>query len=270
MLDNTELRKKACQLRIDTLKLIVEGQAGHIGGDLSQIEILTTLFYDVMRHNPRNPRWELRDRFILSKGHCVEAYYCTLVDLGYFPRDMLLTYNKYGTQLIGHPNNKLPGIEVNSGSLGHGLSVGVGMAVAAKLDNRSYKVYVLMGDGELAEGSIWEAAMAASDYRLDNLCAIIDRNHLQISGNTEDTMKLEPLKDKWESFGFEVIEVDGHDIQQLQDALTAKVAKPKLVMANTIKGKGISFLENIAKWHHGVPSAEQLELAMCDLNEGIS
>lgn len=267
MLDIKEMKKKACQLRINTLKLIDEGQAGHTGGDLSQIDIMTALFYHVLRHDPHNPKWEMRDRFILSKGHCVEAYYCILADLGYFSHDVLHTYFKFGTALIGHPNNKVPGIEANSGSLGHGLSLGVGMALAAKMDRQPYNVYVLMGDGELAEGSVWEAAMAAASYGLDNLCAIIDRNHLQISGRTEDTMRLEPLRAKWDAFGFTTVEVDGHDYAQLLDAFELKSEQPKLVIANTIKGKGVSFMEDTAKWHHGVPSAEQMENALCELRE---
>lgn len=268
MLDIKEMKKKACQLRIDTLNLIAKGQAGHTGGDMSETDILTALFYGVMRHNPKEPKWDMRDRFILSKGHCVETYYCILADLGYFPHEWLDTYFQYETKLIGHPNNKVPGIEANSGSLGHGLSLGVGMSLAAKMDKKPYRVFVLMGDGEQTEGSVWEAAMSASHYQLDNLCAILDRNQLQISGHTEDTMQLEPLRAKWESFGFETIEVNGHDYEQLMNAFEVKTKNPKLVLANTVKGKGVSFMENIAKWHHGVPTVEQMQVALCELNEG--
>ncbi len=266
MLSNKELKEKASYIRQETLKLIAMGNTGHTGGDLSQSDILTALFYNVLRHNSKNPKWAERDRFILSKGHCVEAYYVILEDFGYITKSDLATFSKFGTKLIGHPNNKVCGIETNSGALGHGLSVGAGMALGAKLDNKDYKVYVLMGDGELGEGSVYEAAMFCAHHKLNNLCAIIDRNHLQISGNTEDVMGLEPLSDKWQAFGFEVFNIDGHNFNEILNVLNAKTQKPKLIIANTIKGKGVSFMENVAKWHHGVPTQDQLKQALDELS----
>jgi len=264
------LMRKAYELRKKVLRLIVEGKAGHTGGDLSELDILTVLFYEVMKYDPKNPKWEDRDRFILSKGHSAESYYAVLGDVGFINDETLATLYKYGTKLIGHPNNMVPGVEVNSGALGHGLSVGVGMALAARLDNKDYRVFVLMGDGEQAEGSVWEAAMSAAHYKLANLCAVIDRNNLQISGKTEEVMSIEPLTEKWRSFGFHVIEADGHDYGQLIDAFEAEADRPKLVIANTVKGKGVSFMENVAKWHHGVPSPEQLSAALKEIDEKLS
>ncbi len=266
MMQIDELKRKANELRQNTLRLIVSSGSGHTGGDLSAADILTTLFYHVMHYDVNNPKWQDRDRFILSKGHSVEIYYSILADLGFFPYEELRTFMQFGTRFIGHPNNKVPGIELNSGALGHGLSVGVGMAIAGKMDHRNYTVYVLMGDGELAEGSIWEAAMSASHYNLDNLCAIVDRNTLQISGNTEEVMRLEPLNDKWKAFGFEVLDADGHDPASLIAAFQTETVGPKLIMAHTVKGKGVSFMENEPKWHHGVPTHEQLEKAIHELD----
>lgn len=269
-MDSAKLKKKAYEIRKKTLQIIAAGRAGHTGGDLSETDILTVLFYKIMRLDAENPMWEGRDIFILSKGHCVEAYYAILADKGFFPETELETFSQFGTRLIGHPNNKVPGVEICSGALGHGLSVGVGMAIAAKMNRSDRHVYVLMGDGEQAEGSIWEAAMAASNYELDNLTAIIDRNHLQISGNTEAVMKLEPLRQKWEAFGFHVVEIDGHDFEEIIPALDTKIkGKPTLVLANTTKGKGVSYMENVVKWHHGVPTEEQLKQADAELNEVI-
>lgn len=265
-----ELKKKAYEIRRKTLEMIYHAKTGHTGGALSETDILTTLFYRVLKHNPKNPNWEDRDRFILSKGHSVEPYFVILSDMGYFDQKELETFSAFGTKLIGHPNNKVDGIEVNSGALGHGLSVGVGMALAGKKDNKGYRVFVLMGDGELAEGSVWEAAMSASHYKLDNLCAIIDRNRLQITGATEDVMNQEPLKKRWEAFGFDVVEVDGHNYSELEKALNETQAeKPRLIIAHTTKGKGISFIENQAKWHHGVPDEEQFNQAIAEINEVI-
>jgi len=262
------LKKKSIEVRIDILNMIYEAKSGHTGGSLSCTDILTVIYYGVMNIDPKNPSWEDRDRFILSKGHSVEAYYAVLADRGFFPKEELKTYCKYKSRLIGHPNVKVPGVEMNTGALGHGLSAGVGMALAAKMDKKSFKVYVLMGDGEQAEGSVWEAAMAAGHYKLDNLIGIIDRNKLQISGCTEDVMTLENLSDRWRSFGWEVIEVDGHDIQQLMDTfkkIPVAAQKPHLILAHTTKGKGVSFMENVAKWHHGVPDEEQLNKAISEL-----
>ncbi|MGD9156230.1 MAG: transketolase [Bacillota bacterium] len=263
-----ELQKKALERRIDLLQMIYEAKTGHIGGSLSSVDILVTLYYEIMKIDPLNPKWAERDRFILSKGHSVEGYYAILADLGFFPKGELKTFSQYQSRLIGHPTVKVPGIEMNTGALGHGIAAAVGMALAGKMDHQGYKVYVLMGDGEQAEGSVWEAAMAAGHYQLDNLVGIIDRNRLQISGNTEKVMTLECLVKKWESFNWEVIEVDGNDIGELRAAfkkVPAVTAKPHLVMANTIKGKGISFMENVAQWHHGTLSPEQFETALQEL-----
>lgn len=268
MVDLKQLKKKAIQTRKNAIQMTYRANGGHLGGVLSSIDILVVLYYAVMKIDPKRPDWEDRDRFVLSKGHSVEGYYAILSDLGFFPKEELSTYRKYKSRLIGHPSNKVPGIEVNSGALGHGLSVAVGMALAGKMDKKSRRVYVLMGDGEQAEGSIWEAAMAGSHYKLDNLVGIVDRNRLQISGCTEDVIALEDLKAKWCSFGWEVVEVDGHNIEELLECFkkipTVK-GKPHLMIANTIKGKGISFMENQRQWHHKVPNDEELKQALSEL-----
>lgn len=264
------IKKKAYTIRKRALQMIYCAKTGHTGGALSATDILATLYYSVMKYDVNNPEWEERDRFILSKGHSVEPYLAILADLGFIKDKELDTFSQFGTRLIGHPNNKVPGVEMNSGALGHGLSAGVGMAIAAKMDKKDYRVFVLMGDGELAEGSIWEAAMAAAHYKLDNLWAIIDRNRLQISGSTEDVMALEPLKMKWESFGFQVAEIDGHDHEQIDKALNTKSkGKPVLVIANTVKGRGVSYMEGISKWHHGVPEEDMYNKAISELDEVI-
>ncbi len=267
-----ELQQKAAERRRDLLKLIYEAKTGHTGGALSSIDILVVLYYEMLRIDPANPAWEDRDRFILSKGHSVEGYYTILADRGYFPKEELKTFSKFQSRFIGHPTVKVPGIEMNTGALGHGLSAAVGMALAGKMDRKQYRVYVLMGDGEQAEGSVWEAAMAAGHYRLDNLVGIIDRNRLQISGATEKVMRLESLSDKWSSFGWETFTIDGNDIGQLMEVfkkIPTAPGKPHLVIANTVKGKGVSFMENVAKWHHGVPSPEQYELAVKELTQQL-
>ncbi len=261
--------QKAKEIRSSIIKLIYEGNCGHTGGSLSETDIMVALYYDVMTYRVEEPDWPLRDRFVLSKGHSVECLYCILADIGFISKEELQTYGKFGTRLIGHPNNKINGIEVNSGALGHGLPVAVGMAFALKKDNLASRVFTLLGDGELAEGSNWEAAMAAANYKLDNLYVIVDRNRLQISGNTEDVMKLEPLADKWRSFGFEVKEIDGHNFKEIiQATVPANNLKPHVIIANTVKGKGVDFMENQAKWHHGVPTDEELVKAIECLKEG--
>ncbi|MHA6530572.1 transketolase [Paenibacillus sp. BAC0078] len=263
-----ELKMKAAQIRMDLLTIIHRAKTGHTGGSLSNTDILTALYYEIMNIDPNRPKWEERDRFIASKGHSVESLWCILADRGFFPKEELETYSQFGTRLIGHPNNKVPGIEMNTGALGHGLPISVGMALAAKRDGRSYRVFCLMGDGEQAEGSNWEAAMAGAHYKLDNLVGIIDRNRLQISGSTEEVMGLEPLEEKWSAFGWNVISVDGNDMEQLVHAFRSVPevsGKPTLIMANTIKGKGVSFAENVPAWHHHVPSDEQLQLAHAEL-----
>lgn len=269
---NKELKKLAYELRQDTVDIIMAGGGGHIGGDMSIMEILVELYFDQMNISPENQNDPDRDLFVLSKGHSVEAYYSVLAKKGFFPlQEVKDQFSKFDSPYIGHPNNKLPGIEMNSGSLGHGLPVCVGMALAGKRDGRDYRVYTVMGDGELAEGSIWEAAMAAHQYHLDNLCAVTDRNHLQISGNTEDVMGHENLHDRFASFGWHVIDVsDGNDIDALQKAfIEAKNTKnqPTVIIANTIKGKGSPVMENKASWHHHVPSQEEYATIMADLKK---
>lgn len=269
---NKELKKLAYELCQDTVDIIMAGGGGHIGGDMSIMEILVELYFDQMNISPENQNDPDRDLFVLSKGHSVEAYYSVLAKKGFFPlQEVKDQFSKFDSPYIGHPNNKLPGIEMNSGSLGHGLPVCVGMALAGKRDGRDYRVYTVMGDGELAEGSIWEAAMAAHQYHLDNLCAVIDRNHLQISGNTEDVMGHENLHDRFASFGWHVIDVsDGNDIDALQKAfIEAKNTKnqPTVIIANTIKGKGSPVMENKASWHHHVPSQEEYATIMADLKK---
>ncbi len=270
MKDQTNLEQKAAQIRRDLLRMIFHARTGHTGGSLSCTDILVTLYYAVMKHDPERPDWPERDRFVLSKGHSVEGYWAILADLGYFPKKMLDTFSQFGSPLIGHPNNKVPGVEMNTGALGHGLPIGVGMALAAKIRKEAWRVFVLMGDGEQAEGSVWEAAMAGAHHKLDNLVAIVDRNRLQISGNTEDVMALDSLEAKWQAFGWEVVSCDGHDPEALKEVLEKAplvAGKPTLLMANTTKGKGVSFMENVAKWHHGVPTGEQLAQALCELDE---
>lgn len=271
-METTALKAKAAQIRMDLLRMIHGAGTGHTGGSLSNTDILTALYYRVMKIDPSNPKWADRDRFIASKGHSVESLWCILADMGFFPKEELKTFSRFGTRLIGHPNNKVPGIEMNTGALGHGLAISVGMALAAKRDGKSYRVFCLMGDGEQAEGSVWEAAMAGPHYKLDNLVGIIDRNRLQISGSTEDVMGLEPLEEKWAAFGWHVVAVDGNDVEALVRAFEAAPAvpgKPTLVMANTVKGKGVSFAENVPHWHHHVPNDQELEQALAELTAAL-
>ncbi|NMD37314.1 MAG: transketolase [Christensenellaceae bacterium] len=266
-----ELELKATQIRKKTLELIYKSKMGHVGGDMSIADILTVLYYKVMKLDPNNPKWEGRDYYVQSKGHAVETLLTILSDKGFFTDEELSTFGSFGSKYIGHPTNVVNGIEVNTGALGHGLSIAVGMAKGLKMDNKLNHVYCLMGDGEVAEGSIWEAAMAASHYKLDNLTAILDRNILQISGKTEEVMSLEPLKDKWEAFGFEFIEIDGHDIGEIEKALLyRKDGKPILVLAKTVKGKGVSYMENNKSWHHGIPNQEQFDQAMKEFDEVLT
>ena len=262
------LKVKAFDLRKDVVDMIIEGNGGHIGGDMSVMETLVTLYFKQMNVTPDNMNDPEHDRFVMSKGHSVEALYAVLAAKGFFTIEQVKKeFSKFGSKFIGHPNNKLPGIEMNSGSLGHGLPVCVGMALAGKMDQKNYRVYTVMGDGELAEGSVWEGAMAASQYQLDNLCAVVDRNRLQISGNTEDVMHHDSQEARWSSFGWHVISVDGNDIDQLDaafvEAKTVK-GKPTVVIANTIKGYGSGVMENKANWHHHVPSEEEYKQIMAD------
>ena len=263
------LKAFSYDLRKKVVEMIIEGKGGHIGGDMSVIDILITLYFKQMNISPENMDDPNRDRFVLSKGHSVEAYYAVLAAKGFFPiEEVIANFSKFGSKYIGHPNNKLPGIEMNSGSLGHGLPVSIGMALAGHMDKRDYRVYTVMGDGELAEGSVWEGAMAASHYKLDNLCAVIDRNRLQISGSTEDVMHHDSQIERWGSFGWHVIDVkDGNDIEQLNAAFEeakATKGKPSLVLANTVKGCGSSIMENVASWHHHVPTEEEAKQIFAD------
>lgn len=263
------LKAFSYDLRKNIVDMIVEGNGGHIGGDMSVIDILITLYFKQMNISPENIDDPNRDLLVMSKGHCVEALYVVLSAKGFFPLEQVVKeFSKFGSKFIGHPNNKLPGIEMNSGSLGHGLPVCVGMALAGKMDNRSFRVYTVMGDGELAEGSVWEGAMAASHFKLDNLCAVIDRNHLQISGGTEEVMALNSQKERWNRFGWHTIEVeDGNDIYLLNTAFEeakATKGKPTIIIANTIKGFGSIIMENKASWHHHVPTKEEYEAIIKD------
>ena len=255
-------------LRKDCVDIIMAGGGGHIGGDMSLMDVLTYLYFEEMNISPENMADPDRDRFVLSKGHSMEAYYAVLCAKGFLDlEDVKQNFSRFGSQYIGHPNNKLPGIEMNSGSLGHGLPVCVGMALAGKMDKKDYRVYTVMGDGELAEGSVWEAAMAGSHYKLDNLCAIVDRNRLQISGCTEDVMHHDSQTERWASFGWNVISVDGHDYDALKAAFAAARAckgKPTVLIAETTKGYGSSVMENKASWHHHVPTDEEYRQIIAD------
>jgi transketolase len=232
---------------------LIAAGCGHPGGAFSSIDVMIALYFEILRDNPRNPKWDERDYFILSKGHSSVGLYSVLALRGFFDKKILTTFRQDNSILCGHPDmHKVPGVEMSTGSLGHGLSVGVGLAIAAKMNNKNCKIYVLMGDGETQEGSIWEAAMSASHYKLDNLIGIVDRNRIQIDGFTEDVMSLEPYKAKWEAFGWEVQEIDGNNMNEIVSTLSSgpfKPGKPSLILSNTIKGKGISFMENKAEWH---------------------
>lgn len=268
MLTDQELKLKSIEYRKTILRIIKQARAGHTGGDLSSIDILNVLYNNVMNVSPATFADPNRDRYVQSKGHCVEALYTVLADQGFFPPEELDTLCKYRSHFIGHPTRDVPGIEQNTGALGHGLAVSVGMALAARLDQRPFRVFTLLGDGELDEGSNWEASLAAAHYRLDNLVVIIDRNGLQITGSTEAVNPLEPLGDKFRAFGYAVREVDGNDTEALTalfDRLPFEAGKPNLVLAHTVKGKGISFIENSHKWHHRVPSDEEYDTALREL-----
>lgn len=262
------LKALSFDLRKNVVDMIVEGKGGHIGGDMSVLDILVELYFEQMNISPENMEDPGRDRFVMSKGHSVEALYAVLAAKGFFPVEQVIReFSKFGSKFIGHPNNKLPGIEMNSGSLGHGLPVSVGMALAGKMDKLPYRVYTVMGDGELAEGSVWEGVMAAHQYKLDNLCAVVDRNRLQISGCTEDVMAHDDQKQRWGSFGWHVISACGNDYKELKAAFDeAKTVKgaPSVIIADTVKGYGSSVMENKAEWHHKVPTAGEYEQIMKD------
>jgi transketolase len=259
---------RANWIRRSALKMIVEARQGHPGGDLSSADILAALYFDVLRFDPKSPNAPERDRFIMSKGHCTGAFYSALAGAGFFPEAELTTYLKPESRLNGHPSRTyLPGVETNTGPLGHGLPVAVGVAIAGQIDAAAFRVFVLTGDGELQEGSCWEAAMTAGHRKLANLTVIVDRNRLQQGAPTEDTVALEPLADKWRAFGFDVVEVDGHDPAGLLTALDATGLRPRCIIASTVKGKGVSYMENQAGWHHGCPTAEQYAQALRELAE---
>jgi len=265
---DAELQRKSIALRKRLLGVIVGAGAGHTGGGLSCLDILNVLYNRVLNVSPETFADPYRDRYVQSKGHCVEALYTVLSDRGYFPAEELETVCHYQSHYVGHPTRHIPGIEMNTGALGHGLPICIGMALAAKMDDAPYRVFTLLGDGELAEGSNWEAGLAATHYKLDNLVAILDHNTLQITGHTHDVMSTEPVVDKWRAFGWNVREVDGHDYTDLTAALNdpATPGRPTFIVANTVKGKGVSFMENVAKWHHGVPSDSELQQALAELD----
>ncbi len=264
-----ELKLKSVLYRKTILKIIHHAKAGHTGGSLSCTDILNVLYNHVMNVSPDNFTDPDHDRYVQSKGHSVEALYTVLADQGFFPVEDLDTLCGYESHYVGHPTRKIPGIEHNTGALGHGLAVAIGMALAAKMDGRSYRVFTLMGDGELAEGSNWEASMAAAHYKLDNLVAIVDRNKLQITAPTENVMALESLAEKFTAFGFAVRQCDGNDIADLVrtfDQVPFETGKPNLILASTVKGKGVSYIENQLSWHHKVPTDEQMTIALAELD----
>jgi transketolase len=247
--------------------MVASAGLGHVGGSLSILDVLITLYGAVLRVDPLDPKWAERDRFVMSKGHCSEALYATLAWAGFFPVAALDTFDAPGSELNGHPNRvKVPGVETNTGALGHGLPVAVGCALGARLLGRTSRVFVAVGDGELQEGSNWEAAMSAAHYRLDTLTVVVDRNRLQQGARTEDTNGLDPLPEKWSAFGWHVVEADGHDHLALRDALARPAAgRPTCIIANTVKGKGVSFMQDRVEWHHKIPSAEQVDVALVEL-----
>lgn len=269
-----DLQKKANKIRLNTFKAISNAGGGHFGGSLSESEILTVLYFKEMRIDPNNPQMEDRDRFVISKGHGGPGLYATLAERGFFPKELLGELDKNGSRLPKHVDRlKLPGIDTSSGALGQGLSIGVGMAISSKIDSKDVRVYVLMGDGECDEGQIWEAAMSASKFQLDNLVGLVDRNFLQVDGTCEEIMPTEPLSKKWEAFGWHVACVDGHSVSEISKALNnaRKIkGKPCVIIANTVKGKGVSFMEGSCAWHSGNLSPEQYEIAIEELEGGIN
>jgi len=268
VLSDRDLALKSIHLRQKTLKAIFDAGAGHTGGSLSCLDILNVLYNRILNVSPENFSSPARDRYVQSKGHSVEALYTVLADRGFFPEADLKTICHYKSHFVGHPTRHIPGIEMNTGALGHGLPICIGMALAGKMDSAPYRVFTLLGDGELAEGSNWEAAMSAAHYKLDNLTAIIDHNTLQISGRTRDVMSNEPIDEKFRAFGWSVKIVNGHNFAELTEALSkpAETGKPTCVIANTVKGKGVSFMEDVAKWHHGAPSEAELIQALSELD----
>jgi transketolase len=266
-----ELKRIAAQIRTDILLMIYEAQAGHPGGSFSAADIVTALYFRVMRIDPENPHWEDRDRFILSKGHACPVWYAALVNRGYFERSHLYTLRKLNSLLQGHADmKKTPGVDMTVGSLGQGICVGLGMALAAKQQGKDFRVWVVIGDGEMQEGSVWEAAMAAPKWKLDNLIVILDKNRIQNDDFIEATMPIEPVREKWKAFNWNTIEIDGHDMTQIVTALESARAfkgKPTIIIAHTIKGKGVSFMENVPAWHGKAPDSQQYQLALAELEK---
>lgn len=270
-LEKEELKLKARKVREDIIEEVYSAKSGHPGGSLSIADILTVLYFREMNVNPKKPDWEDRDRFVLSKGHCSPALYSCLAERGFFPVEDLKTFRNINSYLQGHPDkNKVPGVDMTTGSLGQGLSAANGMAIAGKMAQKDYRVYCVLGDGEIEEGQIWEAAMAASKYKLDNLCVIVDNNNLQIDGTLEEVMSSYPIDEKFRSFGFEVINIDGHAIEEIIKAFEVAKnvkGKPTCIIAKTIKGKGITFMENQAGWHGKAPNEEQYKQAISEMRQ---
>ena len=269
-MDINDLKSKAKEIRKDIITEVYNAKSGHPGGSLSIADIMTVLYFDELNIDEKNPRWEDRDRLVLSKGHCAPALYAALAERGYFEKEKLVSLRKLDSNLQGHPNmNDVPGVDMSTGSLGQGLSAANGMAISAKLDNKNYRVYCILGDGEIQEGQVWEAAMSSNKFKLDNLCIIVDNNNLQIDGTTEEVMDLKPIDEKFKSFGFNVIIIDGHNYDEIKSAFKqAKETKgkPTCIIAKTVKGKGVSFMENQAGWHGKAPNEEQYNQAMSDLS----
>ena len=271
--DVVELQKKAIEIRKDIVKMLTLAGSGHTGGSLSAVDILVSLYFYALRDDPKRPEWRERDRFLLSKGHGCPALYAVLAHKGYFPKDELWTLRKLGSLLQGHPQMGLPGIEISSGSLGQGLSIANGIALASRLERLDIRVYCLLGDGETNEGQIWEAVMTGAHYKLDNVCAIIDFNRLQIDGFCCEVKDMGPYIHKWKDFGWNALECDGHDFAQLMssfDSARATKARPTVILAHTIKGKGVSFIENKVEWHGIAPKKEECEKAIKELDEALS
>ena len=268
---NEELEIMAKKVRKGIIEAVYSNNSGHPGGSLSIADILTVLYFKEMNINPKNPKWEDRDRLVLSKGHCSPALYSCLANRGYFPVEDLKTFRNINSYLQGHPDMKnIPGVDMTTGSLGQGLSSANGMAIAGKMEGKNYRVYCILGDGEIEEGQIWEAAMTSAKYKLDNLCVIVDNNNLQIDGTIEEVMSPYPIDEKFRSFGFQIINIDGHNIREIIDALDVAKnikEKPVCIIAKTIKGKGISYMENKAEWHGKAPNEEQYKLALKELEE---
>ena len=268
--DVKELQKKAMQVRKGIIEAVYYGKSGHPGGSLSIADILTVLYFNELNIDEKNPKWENRDRLVLSKGHCSPALYSCLANRGFFKLERLKTFRKIDSNLQGHPDmNKVPGVDMTTGSLGQGLSAANGMAIAGKLDKKDYRVYCILGDGEIEEGQIWEASMAAKKYKLDNLCVILDNNNLQIDGTIEEVMSSYPIDEKFRSCGFEIIKINGHDIEEILKAFEVArnvKGKPTLIIAKTIKGKGVSYMENKVGWHGKAPNEEEFNQAIKELS----